>query len=103
VKEAVNKELHSMIGLELKAEDQVTHQVEKLTKAIQQLQQRIVGLELRTVPDTLQDVRDQREATAQSVVERIKSLAMECMKLSDCNAQTYERLTENLELKALES
>jgi hypothetical protein len=42
------------------------------------------------VPETPQDVRDQREATARSTVERIKSLAM-------------EKLTENPELKALES
>jgi hypothetical protein len=55
------------------------------------------------VPDTPQDVRDQREATARSVVERIKALAMECKQLSDHNAQTYDQLTKNIELKALES
>ena len=55
------------------------------------------------MPNTLQDVRDQREATARSVVERIKALAMECKQLSDHSAQTYERLTEDPELKALES
>jgi phage shock protein A len=55
------------------------------------------------VPETPQDVRDQREATARSAVERIKSLAMECKKLTDRSAQTYEQLTENPELKALES
>jgi hypothetical protein len=60
-------------------------------------------MELRTVPNALQDVRDQRESTAQRVVERIKALAMECKKLSDRSAQTYERLTEDPELKALES
>jgi chromosome segregation ATPase len=73
VKEAVNRALHSVTGLEPQAEDRVTHQVEKLTEAIQQLQQRIADLELCTVPDTPQDVRDQREATARSAVERIKS------------------------------
>jgi FtsZ-binding cell division protein ZapB len=60
-------------------------------------------LELRTVPETPQDVRDQREATAQSAVDRLKSLALECKKLSNHNAQTYENLTENPELQALES
>jgi FtsZ-binding cell division protein ZapB len=60
-------------------------------------------LELRTVPNTPQDVRDQREATARSTVERIKALSMECKKLTDRSAQTYEKLTENPELKALES
>jgi hypothetical protein len=47
------------------------------------------------VPETPQDVRDKREATAQSVVERIKALAMKCKKLSNCSAQTYEKLIEN--------
>jgi hypothetical protein len=72
-------------------------------EAIQQLQQRIADLELRTVPNTLQDVRDQREVTSLSAVERIKALTMECKQLSDRSAQTYERLVEDPELKALES
>jgi hypothetical protein len=55
------------------------------------------------VPNTPQDVRDQREATARSAVERIKFLSMECKKMSDHSAQMYERFTENPELKALES
>ena len=48
-------------------------------------------------------MRDQREATSQSAVERIKSLALECKQLIDHNAQTYEQPTKNIELKALES
>jgi hypothetical protein len=48
-------------------------------------------------------VRNQREETAQSTIERIKALAMEYKKMSDHSAQTYEKLTENIELKALES
>jgi hypothetical protein len=60
-------------------------------------------LELCTVPETPQDVRDQREATTQSVVERLKDITLECNKLTDHSAQTYEQLMENLELKALES
>jgi hypothetical protein len=75
----------------------------KLVEAIQQLQQRVTELELQTVPSTLQEVRDQREATAWSAVERIKALAMECKQLSSRSAQTYERLTEDPELKTLES
>jgi hypothetical protein len=55
------------------------------------------------VPDTSQDVRDQRDATTRRTVERIKALAMECKQLSDRSAQNYEQLTENPELKALES
>jgi hypothetical protein len=47
------------------------------------------------VPETPQDVMDQREATAWTTVERIKDLAMECKKMSNRSAQTYEKLTEN--------
>jgi septation ring formation regulator EzrA len=78
------------MGLEKKEEDPVEHQVAKLAEAIQQLQQRITDLELQSVPNTLQDVQDQREATARSAVERIKTFAMECKQLSDHSAQTYE-------------
>jgi hypothetical protein len=52
VKEEINRALHYVTSLELHAEDQVMHQVEKLTKVIQQLQQRITNLELCNVPDT---------------------------------------------------
>jgi hypothetical protein len=55
------------------------------------------------VPSTLQEVRDQREETARSVVERIKELALECKKLSSRSAHTYERLAEDPELRTLES
>jgi hypothetical protein len=51
VKEAVNRALLSVTGLELQEEDRVTHQVEHLVEAIQQLQQRITDLELHTVPN----------------------------------------------------
>ena len=60
--------------------------MENITKVIQQLQQCISDLDLCVVPETPQDVRDQREETAQSTVERIKALAMECKHLSDHNA-----------------
>jgi hypothetical protein len=60
-------------------------------------------LELRVVPETPQDVRDQREEIAQSAVERLKALTLECKKLTDHSAQTYEQLMENPELKELES
>ena len=86
MKEVINRALHSVIGLEIQVEDRVTHQVEQLIEAIQQLQQQIADLELFTVPNTPQDVRDQRETTTQSIVERIKALAMECNKLTDHNA-----------------
>jgi hypothetical protein len=55
------------------------------------------------VPETPQEVKDQREATAKSAVERLKALTLQCKKFTDHSAQTYEKLTENLELQALES
>jgi hypothetical protein len=69
--------------------------VNQLTEAVQQLQQHIADLELRTVPETPQDVRDQREATTMSAVERLKALILECKKLTDRSAQNYEKLIEN--------
>jgi hypothetical protein len=66
VKEAVNRALHSVTVVEIKVEDRVTQQVEHIEEVIQQLQQRIADLELRAVPETPQDVKDQREATARS-------------------------------------
>jgi hypothetical protein len=72
--------------------------VAELEEVIHKLQQRIADLELRAIPKTPQDVRDQREATSQSVVDRLKDLALECKQLSNCNAQTYENLTEYREL-----
>jgi hypothetical protein len=91
-----------MTVIEIKAEDRATQQVEQLTEVIQQLQQCIADLELRVVPETPWDVRDQREANSRSTVERIKSLAMKCKKLTDHSSHTYEQFTENIELKALE-
>jgi hypothetical protein len=55
------------------------------------------------VPETPQEVKDQREATARRTVERLKALTLECKQFVDRNTQTYEKLTENLELQALES
>jgi chromosome segregation ATPase len=103
VKEAVTRALRSVSGLTQIEEDTVESQVEKLVEAIQQLQARVAELELQAMPSTPQEVRDQREETAQSVVERIKALALECKKLSSRSAQTYERLAEDPELRTLES
>jgi hypothetical protein len=103
VKEVVKISLFSMTGLEKKEEDPVEHQVAQISEAIQQLQQSIEDLELQTVPSIPQDVRDQREATSWSTTERTRALALEYKQLSSRSAQTYERLTEDPELKTLES
>jgi hypothetical protein len=49
----------------------------KLAEVIQQIQQRVMELELQTIPQTLQEVSDQRELDAQSVVKRIIKLVAE--------------------------
>jgi chromosome segregation ATPase len=91
------------VGLAQIEEETTESQVGKLTEAIQQLQARVAELELQAVPSTLQEVRDQREETARSAVERIRALASECKKLSDRSAQTYEHLAEDPELRTLEA
>jgi hypothetical protein len=48
-------------------------------------------------------VRDPKEETARSAVERIKALALECKQLSSLSAQTYECLVEDPKLRTLES
>jgi hypothetical protein len=48
-------------------------------------------------------VLDQREETTRGTVERIKVFPLECKKLSDRSAQTYEHLADNLELRILEA
>jgi hypothetical protein len=60
-KEVVRKELLSMLGLEWEEHEAVEVQVTKLAKAIQQLQARVTELELQAVPNTSQEVCDQRE------------------------------------------
>jgi hypothetical protein len=95
VKEMVNMALLSMTIVEAKAEDRVPQQVVQLEEVIPQLEQRIANLELRTVPETPQDVRDQRQATTRSTVERLKAITLDCNHLTDRSAQTYEQLMEN--------
>jgi hypothetical protein len=102
VKEAVTRALRSVSGLAQMEEETMESQVGKLVEAIQQLQARVAELELQAVPSTPQEVRDQREETARSAVERIKALALECKKLSNRSAQTYEHLAEDPELRTLE-
>jgi hypothetical protein len=76
--------------------------VGKLSESIQQLQARVMELQIQVVPSTPQEVRDQREETTRNEVEIIKALTSECKKLSDQSAHTYECLVEDLELKKLE-
>jgi hypothetical protein len=93
----------SMTIIEVRDEERIPQQVAQLEEVIQQLQQCITDLELRTVPKTPQEIRDLREATARSAVGRMKALSLECKKLSSRSTQTYENLTENPELQTLES
>jgi hypothetical protein len=103
VHERVHKALHFVMVIEVKIEERVPQQVAQLEEVIQQLQQCIADMELHTMPETPQEVRDLREATAHSTVDRLKTLALECKQLSARSTQTYENLTENLELQTLEA
>jgi hypothetical protein len=76
--------------------------VGKLTEAIQQLQVRVMELEIQEVMNTPQEVHDQREEASKNAVQRTRALASECKKLSDQSAQTYERLAEYPRLRKLE-
>jgi flagellar biosynthesis chaperone FliJ len=78
VQERVHKALRSVTVIEVKIEERVPQQVAQLEEVIQQLQQCIADLELRTMPETPQEIRDLREATAHSVVGRLKTFALEC-------------------------
>jgi uncharacterized protein Yka (UPF0111/DUF47 family) len=89
--------------IEVKMEDRLPQQVTQLEEVIQQLQQHIMDLELYTVPETPQEIRDLREATSRSVVDQLKSLASKCRQLSTRSAQTYKTLSENPELQTLEA
>jgi cell division protein FtsL len=103
VQERVHRALRSVTVIEVQTEEQVPQQVAQLEGVIQQLQQRIADLELCTMPETPQEIRDLREATSCSAVDLLKSFALEYKKLSSRSAQTYENLTENPELQTLES
>jgi hypothetical protein len=78
--------------VEVKMEDRLPQQVTQLEEVIQQLQQHIIDLELHIVHKTPQEIRDLREATARSAVDRLKTLASECRQLSTRSAHTYETL-----------
>jgi hypothetical protein len=75
-----------MTIIEVKMQDCLPQQVTQLEEVIQQLQQRIIDLELCTMPETPQEIRDLREAISQSAVARLKNLASECRQLSTRSA-----------------
>jgi hypothetical protein len=77
VKEMVTKALCSVTIVEVKVEEQVPQQVEQIEEVIQHLQQCIADLELHTMLETPQYVRDLREETSCNTVDRLKSLALE--------------------------
>jgi hypothetical protein len=59
IEEVVNREFFSVTVLEKMAEEPLDHQVMKLVEVIQQLQQRVMDLELHIIPSTLQEEHDQ--------------------------------------------
>jgi hypothetical protein len=103
VKEAMRKAFRSMPDLAQKEHDSVEVQVVKLAEVIQQLQARIMELEIQVVPSNLQEVRDQREEATKNAVVRIRSLTSKCKQLSDISMHTYECLREDPNLRKLEA
>jgi hypothetical protein len=67
-----------LIGLEQKVENPIECQVMTLAEVIQQLQQRVMELELQTIPQTPHEVHDQLEIIARTTVDRIEALTEEC-------------------------
>jgi hypothetical protein len=102
VKKVVSRALFSMPGLVQEENEVVEVQVMKLVEAIQGLQERIMELDIQAVPSTSQEVCEQREESAKSAVERIRTLTSECKQLSDRSAYTYECLTKDLKVRKLE-
>jgi hypothetical protein len=103
VKEAVTKALLSISSLVQEEEQSAEIQVGKLTESIQQLQERVMEIEIQAMSSTPQEVCDQRELIAKSAVEIIRALALECKKLIDRSGQTYEHLAKDPELKKLQA
>jgi hypothetical protein len=50
IEEVVNRAFLSMTSLEQKAKEPIEHQVMKLAEVVQQLQQRVMELDLQTIP-----------------------------------------------------
>jgi hypothetical protein len=90
----LRREIFSVPGLAQEEHEAVKVQVMKLTEAIQQLQSRVMELDIQEVPSTLQEVWNQREEDAKSEVGRIRALTSKCKHISDRNAQTYKCLVE---------
>jgi hypothetical protein len=74
VREAVTRVLLSVPSLAQEEPESIEMEVGKLVEAIQQLQARVMELEIQTVPNTLQEVHDQREEAARNAVGRIRAL-----------------------------
>jgi FtsZ-binding cell division protein ZapB len=83
IREEVNRVLCSVLGLAKMEEETTKSRVGKLIESIQLLQARVEELKLQAVPNTPQEVRDQREETTRSAVEIIRVLDSECKQLSD--------------------
>jgi hypothetical protein len=71
-----------MMVIKVNIEECVPQQVEQLEEVIQKLHQRIADLEICTVPEMPQEIRDLREATSHNTVGRLKTFSLECKKLS---------------------
>jgi hypothetical protein len=82
----------------LVVEATVEDQVSNISIIIKGLQNKIIELELRALPGTPPEEREQRERTTQTIVEKIKSLEQECIKMCDKGTCIWKNITNNPEM-----
>lgn len=74
-----------------------------IIQSVRQFQARMLELEARQMPGTLQEVQDQRAESIRNFIANLKALAMECKHLSTTSAQHYAKLSEDPMLKREEA
>jgi hypothetical protein len=80
-------------------EETYESQVGKLAESIQQIQARVLELELQEVPSTSVGSAGLERRNCQWRNRKNQVLALECKKISDQSVQTYENLAEDLEVE----
>lgn len=98
---ATQQKMKDAVGLACQAisrwmeteQETVEEKFARIIQYVRQFQARIVGLEARYMPGTLQEVRDQRAEAIRNSIANLKALAVECKKLSTTSAQHYAKLS----------
>jgi hypothetical protein len=80
----------------------IEEQVVNISEAIKGLHTNIMMMEVRTPPRMPVEEKTQRERTVQKIVEKIKSLEYECIKMCDAGTHIWTEVTTNPEIQSLE-